>query len=196
MVGFLLDLPLLFRSYEHQELREKYGRERGDRIGEQLGLVSGYLYFGFWAGVWLAPQERFKLNIVPAGNMSMWAISIPLDHLLLGLAFLVPGAILGVAGVRAVSLRVAELHRPEQIVTTGVYSFVRHPQYLGGVLSHIGMTLILSALYSLAATPLVCLVNYLVAHKEETELLREFGEEYAEYRRRVPMFIPRLRGRN
>ena len=37
------------------------------------------------------------------------------------------------------------------------------------------------------------LLNYLISVKEEEELVREFGEEYEEYRGRVPMFIPRLR---
>jgi protein-S-isoprenylcysteine O-methyltransferase Ste14 len=34
--------------------------------------------------------------------------------------------------VKEVTLKVAETHRTEKIVTRGVYSIVRHPQYLGG----------------------------------------------------------------
>ncbi len=195
VVGIVIDLPFLFLSYEHERLREKYGKERGERIGEMLGLITGYLYFGFWAGLWIAPQERFRLRLSQydiAFQAVFTTISIPLDHLILALVFLVPGAILGVMGVKTVSLRVAELHRPEEVVTTGVYSYIRHPQYLGGLLSHMGMTFLLSGLYSLLVTPFVIVVNYLIARKEEIELLREFGDEYAEYKKRVPMFIPRL----
>jgi protein-S-isoprenylcysteine O-methyltransferase Ste14 len=89
---------------------------------------------------------------------------------------------------------VAETHRAERVVTTGVYSVVRHPQYLGGLLAHLGISVLLSAWYSLLFTPLVVLLNYLIAWKEEVELVREFGMEYEEYRMTVPMLIPRIRG--
>jgi len=148
--------------------------------------VTGYLYFGLWAGLWLSPQERFSLGVLaaPPVTLSVWGVtlSIPVDHLLIGLAFVIPGAWLGIAGVREVTLRVAELHRPERVVTTGVYAHVRHPQYLGGVLSHVGISFVLSGLYSLLVTPVMIVVNFLIARKEETELLREFGEEYEVYR--------------
>jgi len=41
------------------------------------------------------------------------------------------GAWFGIKGVTETTLKVAETHRPDRIVTTGVYSIVRHPQYLG-----------------------------------------------------------------
>jgi protein-S-isoprenylcysteine O-methyltransferase Ste14 len=36
---------------------------------------------------------------------------------------------------------------------------------------------------------------YLISRKEEKEILREFGEEYEDYRDKVPMLIPK-RARN
>jgi len=90
-------------------------------------------------------------------------------------------------------LKVAETHRTEKIVTTGVYSIVRHPQYLGGLLAHLGISLLLSALYSLLFTSLMLVLIYLISKKEEQELIREFGKEYERYKKKVPMLIPRLR---
>ncbi|HDD67810.1 MAG TPA: hypothetical protein ENG31_04250 [Candidatus Thorarchaeota archaeon] len=55
LAGVIAVLPPLFRSYEYERLRQKYGKERGNRIGEILGIVTGYLYFGLWAGLWLSP---------------------------------------------------------------------------------------------------------------------------------------------
>ena len=63
------------------------------------------------------------------------------------------------------------------------------------MLAHVGITLLLSAWFSLLSTPLMVLLNYLLAWKEEVELVREFGEEYEDYRESVPMFVPRLRKR-
>ena len=95
-------------------------------------------------------------------------------------------------GVKQTSLKVAETHKTEKIVTTGVYSIVRHPQYLGGLLAHVGVSFLLSALYSLLVTPLMVVLVYLISKKEEEELVREFGKEYQIYQKEVPMFIPKL----
>jgi protein-S-isoprenylcysteine O-methyltransferase Ste14 len=108
------------------------------------------------------------------------------------LGFLIPGAWFGVNGVRETTLKVAETHRTERIVTRGVYSIVRHPQYLGGLLAHIGISFLVSAAYSLLSSPLMILLILLISWKEEKELTREFREEYDNYRKNVPMLLPRL----
>ena len=81
----------------------------------------------------------------------------------------------------------------EELVTTGIYSYSRHPQYFGGLWAHVGVSFLLSACYSLLVTPLVVILVYLVSKKEEDELIREFGNEYKEYMKKVPMFIPSIR---
>jgi len=100
---------------------------------------------------------------------------------------------LGIVVEKELSLKVAETRRPERVVTTGVYSIVRHPQYLGGIFAHIGTSFLLSALCSLLVTPLIIAIIYVIAKKEETELIREFGEEYNRYKKRVPMLIPKFK---
>ena len=196
LAGFVLSIPLLFKSYEHEWFRERYGQERGDRLAERLGLVSGYLYFGFWIGLWIAPQEHFAVRITNLQDIVfplyiLGDLSMPMEHFIIGLLFIVPGAWLGIKGVMDVTLRVAEFHRPDHVVTTGIYQHIRHPQYLGGVLSHLAMTFFLSGLFSLIVTPVIVVINFVIARKEEKELVREFGEEYEKYREQVPMFVPR-----
>jgi protein-S-isoprenylcysteine O-methyltransferase Ste14 len=104
----------------------------------------------------------------------------------------VVGAWLGIEGTRGTSMKVAETHRSEKVVTTGVYSIIRHPQYVGGLLAHVGISFLLSAWYSLVSTPLMIFVVYLISRKEEIELVNEFGDEYENYRKKVPMLVPRL----
>jgi protein-S-isoprenylcysteine O-methyltransferase Ste14 len=96
-------------------------------------------------------------------------------------------------GVSEVTLKVAETHRPEKVITSGVYSIVRHPQYLGALLAHLGISILLSALYSLLLTPLLMIYIYILSWKEEKELINEFGKEYEDYKGKVPMFIPRIK---
>ena len=118
-------------------------------------------------------------------------MQIPIFHLIVGLIVIIPGAWLGIKGVSDIGLEASETHRPEKIITTGLYSQMRHPQYTGAILSHIGMTFLFSVFYSLLVTPLVIIINYILCWKEEKELVREFGDEYESYQKSVSMFIPR-----
>jgi len=93
--------------------------------------------------------------------------SIPLFNLIISILFIALGAWFGITGVKQTTLKVAETHKPEKIVTTGVYSIVRYPQYFGGLLAHVGVSFLLSAWYSLLVTPLVVVLVYLISKKEE-----------------------------
>nr|MDO8044153.1 isoprenylcysteine carboxylmethyltransferase family protein [Candidatus Baldrarchaeota archaeon] len=195
IMGMIAVIPVHFISVEHLKLEEKYGKERGKRIGEICGIISGWLFFLFWIGVWISPQPRFTVPILQSIVIGLPAVGlkVPLLHLVIFAPFFVLGAWFGISGVKEVTLRVAETHRTDKIITKGVYSVVRHPQYLGGLLAHVGISFLLSSLYSLLSTPLIAVIVYLISWKEEKELTREFGEEYEKYRKNVPMFIPRLR---
>jgi len=61
------------------------------------------------------------------------------------------------------------------------------------LLAHVGISFLVSAWYSLLSTPFMIILTYLISRKEEKELIREFGKEYEDYRKGVPMLIPRLR---
>ena len=195
IVGMCLMVPLHFLSVEHIRLQEKFGTEKGIKIGNLLGMVSGWGFFLFWFGVWLSPQVRFIIPILEdlVLNIPIINLSILLTHLIISLPFIIIGAWFGIASVRKTSLKVAETHRAEKVVSSGLYSVIRHPQYFGGILAHIGITFLLSAFLSLLTTPIVIFLNYLISWKEEKELIKEFGKQYEDYMKKVPMFIPKLR---
>jgi protein-S-isoprenylcysteine O-methyltransferase Ste14 len=193
LFGFIAIILPYFLSLEHLKLEEKYGKEKGKNIGEICGVISGWGFFLFWFGIWFSPQSRFTIPIFQDLSIQppVVNLTIPLLHLLIFIPFFVVGAWFGIKGVTETTLKVAETHRPARIVTTGVYSIVRHPQYLGGLIAHIGFSFLLSALYSLLSTPLIAALIYLISRKEEDELTKEFGEEYAGYKKKVPMLLPR-----
>jgi protein-S-isoprenylcysteine O-methyltransferase Ste14 len=84
--------------------------------------------------------------------------------------------------------------RPEEpgtLVINGFYCHVRNPLFFFGTIF-----LWLSPFMTvslLAFNILSTLYFYLGALHEEASLLEEFGQEYDEYRRRVPMFRPKIR---
>ena len=161
-------------------------------MGDVLGLVSGWGMFVYWAGIWVAPQNRFTIALGPA-MFRLMGLDVTITHLIISVLFLAPAIFFGVGGVMELGLRVSEIHRPMAVVETGVYAHVRHPQYFGGFLAHVGASLLLSARDSLLLSPVVLALLYIVCRKEEAELVNEFGEDYAEYRERVPMLLPRIR---
>ncbi len=198
MLGIIAVVPIHFISVEHGKLEQKYGVEKGKKIGSVLGMISGWGIFIFLFGIWISPQPLFIIPILQEyifiiPLFGLLTLQIPLIHLILGVIILIPGAWLGIKGVSDIGLEAAETHRSERIISTGIYSHIRHPQYFGAMLSHLGMTLVFSGFHSLLVTPLVIIINYVLCWKEEKELVKEFGDEYESYRRSVPMFIPRWR---
>jgi protein-S-isoprenylcysteine O-methyltransferase Ste14 len=82
---------------------------------------------------------------------------------------------------------------PKQLVVTGPYLWMRNPMVTGvfGVLFGLGF-LLHSPSIVLIWTPLYVLAHVIELRRvEEPELERRFGASYTEYRRAVPMFIPR-----
>jgi len=80
-----------------------------------------------------------------------------------------------------------------QLVTTGIYSHMRHPQYLGFLLLTLGMNLEWTTFFTILLWPVIAVLYYRLAKKEEKESEEMFGEEYRKYKRSVPMLIPRIR---
>jgi len=84
---------------------------------------------------------------------------------------------------------------PQELLTEGIYSRVRHPRYVE--------VLLVMASLALVANNLAAYVNWIVAipsvlllvRVEERELRDRFGAEYDEYCARVPRFLPRWSAR-
>lgn len=184
---------LHFKSVEHAKLQKKYGKKRGARISKILGTVSGTMEFVFLIGLWISPQPKFIIPIFSNSTFPFADISIPLLNLVVSLSLIMLGAWIAIWAVRATGLEVAETHcAPRKLETTGAYSIVRHPQYFGWILAHVGMSILFSILYSMLFTPILLALIYLISKKEEEELIKEFGNEYEDYRKNVPMLMPRL----
>jgi len=98
-------------------------------------------------------------------------------------------AALGTSGVTKVEAVAAELN------TTGPYSLVRNPLYLGRIINFTGIAM-LSGSWVYGA--LVFLISVLVYERisvyEEEFLRKEFGEAHARWAEEVPFLLPRLHG--
>ena len=84
---------------------------------------------------------------------------------------------------------------PPEVVSTGPYAYARNPMLTGVFVFLFGLGLAVDSLSLVTVfVPLFVLANFWELKAiEEPELVRRFGDEYEAYRRRTPMFIPRLR---
>ena len=102
------------------------------------------------------------------------------------------GLVLGLSGLAMVIIARYTLGRSFSVrvkatalVTTGIYSRIRNPIYVGGVILLIGIAIVLWNPYILAVLVVVIPMQIWRAGKEAKVLEEKFGDEYREYRRRT-----------
>ncbi len=77
-----------------------------------------------------------------------------------------------------------------KLVMTGVYRYIRHPQYTGLLLLSFGMIAEWATLPMLILYPVMIGMYWRLAKREEQDMLKEFGDEYSEYMKATKMLIP------
>jgi protein-S-isoprenylcysteine O-methyltransferase Ste14 len=80
-----------------------------------------------------------------------------------------------------------------ELVVTGLYSALRHPQYLGLILIIIAFLIQWPTLLTLLLAPFLTARYLRLARMEDDELQEKFGENFERYKERVPGFVPLLR---
>ena len=79
-----------------------------------------------------------------------------------------------------------------ELVTDGLYRFVRHPQYSALFLLIVSLLIQWPALLSWIMAPILFITYVRLARREEHDMVEKFGERYLAYRSRTPAFIPSL----
>lgn len=112
---------------------------------------------------------------------------------LLGLALVALGAFLmfwGMLTFRRFRTSILPFRPATALVQSGPYRFTRNPMYVGLTTAHVGAALAMNVAWPLILLPLALyLLVRLVIRPEEEYLGRFFGEEYAEFKRRVRRWL-------
>ena len=151
-------------------------------FGTKLGLVNPFSHInGHLLGTIIGAPEWAKPIICQIGGIFMLA----------GLV------IMGKSWKQIHSekpLRLSTSFRAKgELVTDGLYSHIRHPQYSGLFLITFGMMIQWPTMITLIMWPILMIVYYRLALKEERQMEAAFGDRYIEYKRRVPAFVPRFK---
>jgi protein-S-isoprenylcysteine O-methyltransferase Ste14 len=84
-------------------------------------------------------------------------------------------------------------YNQQHLVTTGIRARVRHPVYLGHLCEMLAWSLGTGLAVCWALTAFAIITGAVMIHMEDEELEKRFGEEYRQYRSRVPVALPRIR---
>ncbi len=130
-------------------------------------------------------------------RLLFYQIMIPVFLTYWGWAFLIFGLALHI--LTGIYLRLGLIGIPEfsdrvkiHLVKKGPFAVVRHPTYLAHNMIFLGAFLITGML----TAGLIAILDFFTIHViiiplEEKELQSRFGDEYVEYKRRVPKFFPK-----
>ena len=83
--------------------------------------------------------------------------------------------------------------RGTALVTQGIYSVVRHPQYLGFLLVTLGQFIVWPTIPTAILWPVLVLLYYRQAKREEAMLAETFGQQFHAWASKTPMFLPKIR---
>lgn len=194
-----------------------------DRIRYILGVINfvvlpaGLLFWFMihpWARWWrrLGPIQTYFIVVpllVAFGVLVFW-----FSELLLGTEFETNWSLTAIAFILCClmtwlefqywrQLRIATLvgipelspigQQKDSLLKDGIYGVVRHPRYLSAGIGIVANSLFINYLGLYVLILLLVPLGYVMTLLEECELIERFGEEYREYQRQVPRFIPRWR---
>ncbi len=162
------------------------------RIGKSLFVIRGvYIYAFIIIGVIIAWCSKDWGPFADAANDHLWFwLSLGVASLGALVRIITSGyAALGTSGRVKAAAEAAELN------TTGPYSLVRNPLYVGRILNYTGIAMLSGSWVYGAIVFLVSVLIYeRVSVYEEEFLIGKFGDAHRDWAARVPMLWPRLTG--
>jgi len=173
-----LTIIYLYR-YDPALLEERY-RKPGS--GEEKGWDKYFVYilfpsFVIWFVIMPLDAQRFAWT----ANFPVWLES-------LGLIFLMGSAVFLFRSFKdnafVSPLVRIQSERDQKVVSTGVYGFVRHPMYLGGMLLFLGAPLLLGSVYGLIMGVFLSILFVARIMGEEKMLVEEL-DGYMDYKKKV-----------
>ncbi|MEA3392131.1 MAG: isoprenylcysteine carboxylmethyltransferase family protein [Candidatus Marinimicrobia bacterium] len=166
-------------------MSKKEHHNRPDLIGEhRLGDAGQLISFILFALVWISDGFIFKKTIFLNDIIPLY-IRLPLAAITICIsAYLV---------ITSMSIIFGEKRDKAEIISKAIYGKMRHPMYVSEVLLYFGLLCLNISIVATGIWLLIVIFLYAICRYEEKLLLAHFGEEYKNYMKKVPMWVPRLR---
>lgn len=190
---FIILLSLALWGVVHSILASHFAK---DMFKSFLGVRGMRLYrlgYNLFSVLSFAP---ILYLLVVLEDRSLYQVPAPWSFVMLGgqilSALLLLVAVLETDTLSFIGLRqIFEEEKSGQLVTRGMYTLVRHPLYLFSILFFwLSPSMSVNSLVFNIGVTLYFIIG---AYFEERKLLRDFGEAYAEYKRKTPFLIPGMK---
>lgn len=165
--------------YDPGLLEERYKKPG---TGEEKGWDKYFIYIMF-------PSFILWFIIMPLdAERYLWTPNFPITLEIVGFLLLMGSAFLMFRSYKDNSfvspLVRIQSDRGQKVVSTGVYGFVRHPMYLGGIMLFLGAPLLLGSVYGLIMGIFLTTIFIARITGEEKMLTQEL-EGYTEYKTKI-----------
>ncbi len=174
IVTFLLSIAALFTGGnlspgEREDRENRWVLAAFGIIGLLIGYVPAYTdRVGFWTIDGETMRWIGVMLFAAGGALRIWPVFV-LGNRFSGLVAIQPG------------------HR---LVTAGIYGVIRHPSYLGLIISTLGWVLAFRSGVGVVLTALLVVPLLARIRAEEKLLSSQFGEEYEAYRAKTARLVP------
>jgi protein-S-isoprenylcysteine O-methyltransferase Ste14 len=149
---------------------------------EMFGVPFSMFIIGWLFGIWLPEGILWGHTLGQyIGDLGTWI-----------------GALISITGASLVISGWSRIHKEYwsketgqgHLVKTGIYRYIRHPQYTGFFLITMGVMMTWVTIPLLLLYCLLLFLYYGLAKREEKDMEAEFGDEYVRYKKTTKMFIP------
>lgn len=147
--------------------------------------ARSWQFFAAWLVASIVTVNFFFVGLLDFDSAILPSLK---THLSLALLCFIVGMSLGTWAGRTFGFRLT-LGLGDRLVTRGPYCYTRNPQYLGDSLSILGYMVLTNSWMVGAIGLLGLILNLLAQFTEEPWLEERFGDDYREYKRRVPRFL-------
>ena len=161
-----------------------------------IAAVSGATPVPFFVrlGGWLFPRRTWIPLPLIAALLLIPPMPVPTVWIWIGVAVVLLGEGVRLQAVRQIGvISRTRSDRLGPLIDTGPFGWVRNPLYLGNIALWIGFTAVARILWLAPIFAAVLLLEYhAIVRWEETLLVARIGGAYADYRRRVPRWMPKV----
>lgn len=184
-----------------------FARPRRRMAWRNAGLYLAFLIslftemFGIPLTIYLiAPLLGFPKWVFGLHESHLWAFTLhylgltPL-HMAVYWVMVISVALIA-TGLGLIAAGWATVHRGEgTLVTSGIYRYLGHPQYVGLILIVLGFNIQWPTILTLLMAPILIVMYVRLARREDQELASLFGDAFLSYAARTPPFFPWSAGR-
>ena len=186
-------------------VQRRSNSNRGKRFAWMSAIFLSFIV-AFEIAIMISPFAFFFYAVfnpfllaLNKSSMTRWLTAFFLPHMvvppnealtifrILGSVFFVVGMLIFL--VCAIQVYMGKLLK-SGVATKGLYTMIRHPQYLGLGMAALGLAIMWPRFLTLTLFGVMLFLYYLLAKDEERRMISRFGDSYIAYINRTGMFLP------